>query len=81
MPANRSLINSASDSLEGPMLGIGVQFDNVLPFLDVVRIEGNYHQFDELKITTTNTTGTAQTTAKKGEADLMTLSISLAKTF
>ena len=75
------VVNSASDTLEGPMLGIGVQFDNVLPFLDVVRIEGNYHQFDELNITTTNTNGTAQTTAKKGEADLMTLSISLAKSF
>jgi hypothetical protein len=82
-------INSASDTLEGPMLGIGVQFDNVLPFLDVVRIEGNYHQFDELSITTTNLVddnstsgyGSGQTTEKKGEADLMTLSISLAKSF
>ena len=81
-------INSASDTLEGPMLGIGVQFDNVLPYLDVVRIEGNYHQFDELKITTTNLVhnadgsyGGGQTTEKKGDADLMTLSISLAKTF
>ena len=81
-------INSASDTLEGPMLGIGVQFDNVLPFLDVVRIEGNYHKFDELKITTTNLVtnadgsyGGGQTTEKKGEAELMTLSISLAKSF
>ena len=75
------VVNSSSDTLEGPMLGIGVQFDNPLPFLDILRIEGNYHKFDELKITTTNTNGTAQTTAKKGEADLMTLSISLAKSF
>ena len=74
-------VNSSSDTLEGPMVGIGVQFDNPLPLLDILRIEGNYHKFDELKITTTNTTGTAQTTAKKGEADLMTLSISLAKSF
>jgi len=74
-------VNSASDTLEGPMLGIGVQFDSPLPFLDVLRLEGNYHKFDELKITTTNTTGTAQTTAKKGEAELMTLSLSLAKSF
>ena len=75
------VVNSSSDTLEGPMVGIGVQFDNPLPFLDIIRVEGNYHKFDELKITTTNTTGTAQTTAKKGEADLMTLSISLAKSF
>ena len=74
-------VNSSSDTLEGPMVGIGVQFDNPLPLLDILRIEGNYHKFDELKITTTNTNGTGQTTAKKGEADLMTLSISLAKSF
>ena len=74
-------VNSSSDTLEGPMVGIGIQFDNPLPVLDILRIEGNYHKFDELKITTTNTNGTGQTTAKKGEADLMTLSISLAKSF
>lgn len=74
-------VGSFSDSLEGPMIGIGAQFDLPLPFLDVLRIEGNYYEFDELSITTTNTNGTADTNTKKGEAELMTLSLSLAKSF
>ena len=63
------------------MIGIGAQFDSPIPFLDVVRIEGTYYEFDELEITTTNTNGTADTNTKKGEAELMTLSLSLAKSF
>ena len=74
-------VGSHSDSLEGPMIGIGAQFDSPIPFLDVVRIEGTYHMFDEVEITTTNTNGTADTHTKKGEAELMTLSLSLAKSF
>jgi hypothetical protein len=74
-------VGSHSDTLEGPMIGIGAQFDSPIPFLDVVRIEGTYYEFDELEITTTNTNGTADTHTKKGEAELMTLSLSLAKSF
>ena len=74
-------VGSHSESLQGPMIGIGAQFDVPVPFLDVVRIEGNYYEFDELSITTTNTTGTADTHTKKGEAELMTVSLSLAKSF
>ena len=72
-------VGSASDSLEGPMVGIGAQFDSPIPFLDVIRVEGTYYKFDELSITTTNTTGTADTHTKKGDAELMTISLSLAK--
>lgn len=78
---DQTTLGSHSDSLEGPMIGIGAQFDSPIPFLDVVRIEGNYYQFDELSITTTNTNGTADTNTKKGDAELMTLSLSLAKSF
>ena len=74
-------VGSASDSLEGPMVGIGAQFDSPIPFLDVIRVEGTYYKFDELSITTTNTTGTADTHTKKGDAELMTISLSLAKSF
>ena len=77
----QTTLGSHSDSLEGPMIGIGAQFDSPIPFLDVVRIEGNYYQFDELSITTTNTNGTADTHTKKGDAELITLSLSLAKSF
>ena len=74
-------VGSASDSLEGPMVGIGAQFDSPIPFLDVIRVEGTYYKVDELSITTTNTTGTADTHTKKGDAELMTISLSLAKSF
>jgi hypothetical protein len=74
-------VGSHTDALEGPMIGIGAQFDSPIPFLDVIRVEGNYYEFDELSITTTNTNGTADTNTKKGEAELMTLSLSLAKSF
>ena len=74
-------VGSASDSLEGPMVGIGAQFDSPIPFLDVIRVEGTYYKFDELSITTTNTNGTADTHTKKGDAELTTISLSLAKSF
>ena len=78
---NTVTVGAHSDSLEGPMIGLGIQFDSPLPFLDVLRVEGNYYDFDTVNITTTNTTGTAQTTSKEGEAELMTISLSIAKSF
>ena len=74
-------VGSHSDALEGHMIGVGAQFESPLPFLDIFRVEANIYEFDEINITTTNTTGTAQTTTKKGEAELMTLSLSIAKSF
>jgi hypothetical protein len=75
----QTTVNSASDSLEGPMIGIGAQFDSPIPFLDVMRLEVTHHRFDEIKITTTDTNEAAQT--KKGDAELTTLSLSIAKSF
>ena len=74
-------VGSSSDSLEGPMLGLGVNIASSLPFADVLRVEGNYYQFDDVSITTTNTNGTADTHTKKGEAELFTISLSIAKSF
>ena len=74
-------VGSHTDALEGPMIGIGAQFDSPIPFLDVIRVEGTYYKFDELSITTTNTNGTADTNTKKGDAELTTISLSLAKSF
>ena len=67
-------ITDASDAAEGPMVGIGAQFSLPTPIIDTMRIEGTYTNFDELKITSDGDTRT-------GDADLTTLSISLAKSF
>tara|TARA_B100001250_G_scaffold345315_1_gene314690 strand:- start:127 stop:753 length:627 start_codon:yes stop_codon:yes gene_type:complete len=74
-------VGSHSGSLEGVVLGLGVNIASNLPFADVLRIEGNFVEFDEVSITTTNTNGTADTHTKKGEAELMTISLSIAKSF
>ncbi|MBT3902761.1 MAG: hypothetical protein HOF20_07890 [Pelagibacteraceae bacterium] len=74
-------VGAHSDNLEGPMIALGAQFDSPIPFLDVIRVEATHHMFDEVSITTTNTNGTGDTHTKKGEADLTTISLSLAKSF
>jgi hypothetical protein len=72
-------INSFSDSLEGPMLGIGFQsaeFGNGLVF----RAEGTYSEFDDVEVKTTDADGLVET-KKATDIDLTTLTISVAKTF
>jgi len=75
----QNTVNSFDDSANGPMIGLGAQFDSPIPFLDVVRLEGTYTDFGELSITTTDTNEDA--TNRKGEAELITVSLSLAKSF
>ena len=75
----QTTVQSSSDKLEGPMIGIGVQLDSPIGFLDVIRIEGTYTDFDKLSITTKDTNEAAIT--KEGEAELMTLSLSVGKSF
>ena len=75
----QNTVNSFDDSAQGPMIGLGAQFDSPIPFLDVVRVEGTYTDLGELSITTTDTNEDA--TTRKGEAELMTISLSLAKSF
>lgn len=75
----QNTVNSHDDSANGPMIGLGAQFDSPIPFLDVVRVEGTYTDLGELSITTTDTNEDA--TTRKGEAELMTISLSLAKSF
>ena len=43
-------INSAPDSVEGPMIGFGAQLESPIPFLDVVRLEGTFTSYDEMTI-------------------------------
>ena len=70
-------ITNAPDSLEGPMVGIGLQINSPLPIIDIIRLEGTYTKFDDLEITSTS--GTTHT--RTGEAELTTYSISLARSF
>lgn len=67
-------ISDASNSAEGPMVGIGAQFSLPTPLINTMRIEGTYSRFDDLKITSNNEKRT-------GDAELTTLSISLARSF
>ena len=71
-------LSDASDSLEGPMVGIGVQFESPLPIINVIRLEGTYTEFDEVKVTSASNDSTHTRT---GEAELFTYSISLAHSF
>ena len=75
----QNTVNSHDSSADGPMIGLGAQFDSPIPFIDVVRVEGTYTDFGELTITTTDANEDA--TTRKGEAELMTISLSLAKSF
>ena len=68
----------ASDSLEGPMVGVGVQFESPLPIFNVIRLEGTYTEFDEVQVTSTSNDSTH---TRRGEAELVTYSISLAHSF
>ncbi len=71
-------VNSQSDKLEGPMLGIGFQ-SNELGDGFVARLEATYTDYDDISVTTTSN-GSASVT-KTAEAELTTFSVSLAKTF
>jgi len=71
-------VNSQSDSLEGPMIGVGFQSSE---FGDgfVARAEATYTEFDDVSVTTTSN-GSASV-KKTASAELTTFSVSLAKTF
>ena len=70
-------INSKDSSLEGPMIGIGFQKELINEI--VGRIEATYTEYDDVSVTTTSN-GSASV-KKTADADLTTLTISLAKKF
>ena len=72
-------VNSFSDSLEGPMVGIGFQSPaNSLGL--VFRAEATYTEFDDVTVNTTDTDGLVET--KKGtDITFETITVSVAKTF
>ena len=77
-------LSDMSDAAEGPMVGVGAQFDvtneYVSALINTVRLEATYARFDDLKITSTDEDGGAAEN-RTGDAELTTLSISLARSF
>jgi len=75
-------LSNMSDKADGPMLGIGAQFDvtadMISTVIDTVRLEATHSMFNDLKITSTEGSNSA---VRTGEADLTTVSISLARSF
>tara|TARA_A100001011_G_scaffold67418_1_gene68626 strand:+ start:51 stop:710 length:660 start_codon:yes stop_codon:yes gene_type:complete len=74
----KTTINSQDNKMEGPMIGIGFQ-SNELTGGFVARVEATYTDYDDISVTTTSNGSTS--VKKTAEAELTTLSISLAKTF
>ena len=74
----KTTINSQDNKMEGPMIGIGFQ-SNELTGGFVARLEATYTDYDDISVTTTSN-GSASV-KKTAEAELTTFSVSLAKTF
>ena len=72
-------INSNDNSLEGPMLGIGVQSGLLGDLGLVARLEATVTDYDDVSVTTTSNGSTS--VKKTADAELTTVTISLAKTF
>ena len=77
-PNAQSTVNSQSDSLDGTMLGIGLQSQE-LPMGLVGRLEYTQTEFDDISVTTTSNGSTS--VKKTADGDLTTLTISIAKQF
>ena len=75
-------INSAPDAVEGPMVGIGAQIESPIPFLDVVRLEATYTDYGKMTIDSTSTgSGESDADTRSGEAEQITFTIGIAKSF
>jgi len=71
-------VNSNDDSLEGPMIGFGVQSAS-FGFGLVARLEATVTDYDAVSVTTTS--NGSSSVKKTADAELTTVTISLAKTF
>jgi hypothetical protein len=77
-PDGTTTINSQSNSLDGTMLGVGVQSPE-LPFGLVGRLEYTLTEFDDINVVTTSLGSTS--VKKSADGELETLTFSLAKEF
>ncbi len=71
-------VNSNDSSLEGPMIGVGVQSE-AFGFGMVARLEATVTDYDDVSVTTTS--NGSSSVKKTADAELTTFTISLAKTF
>ena len=75
-------LSNMSDAAEGPMVGVGAQFDvtneYISALINTVRLEATYAQFNDLQITSTEGSNSA---VRTGDAELTTVSLSLARSF
>ena len=76
--AGDTTVNSQSNSLEGPMIGVGFQTNELMDGL-VARVEATYTDYDDVSVTTTSNGSTS--VKKTAEAELTTFSVSVAKSF
>ena len=76
--ANGTTVNSQDDTLEGPMLGVGFQSNELSNGL-VARLEATYTDLEDVSITTTSN-GSASV-KKTGSGEITTFSLSIAKSF
>ena len=75
-------ITSAPDAVEGPMIGLGGQFESPIPYLDVVRVEATYTDYGKMTINSTSTgSGEDDNDTRSGEAEQITFTIGVAKSF
>ena len=72
-------INSFSDALEGPMVGIGFQAPENASGI-IFRAEATLSQFDDIQVKTSDADGLAET-KKANDIEFTTFTISLAKQF
>lgn len=77
-PNAQSTVNSQSDSLDGTMLGIGLQTQE-LPMGLFGRLEYTHTSFDAINVTTTSNGSTS--VKKTADGSLETITVSLAKQF
>ena len=71
-------VNSQDDTLEGPMIGIGIQSAETVKGI-IVRAEATYTDLDSVAITTTSNGSTS--VKKTADGDITTFSVSFAKAF
>ena len=75
-------VTDAPDDISGPMVGIGAQIESPIPFLDVVRLEATYADYGKMTIDSTSTgSGESDADTRSGEAEQITFTIGIAKSF
>ena len=76
--SNGTTVNSQDDSLQGPIVGVGFQTNELTNGI-VARVEATYTDLEDVSITTTS--NGASSVKKTGSAEITTFSFSLAKSF